>query len=677
MSNPDALSQKERELHLVLNLDRVRDTLHDDEDPQAMFDALAALLRDELQVDGCAIMLVAETSDEIESIATATIPQDIAIALCQEAISFEQATPLTQSTWQHSLGVQIILDDFPLGSVVLVRNDRAFDETDFALLALAESQLDSAVIQARMVWKLTQRNRELEAIFEIDRLRDATASEADLISGFTTVLLKRFNADFCMVLLSNVESGEMMLRGVIDKHDLSPVHMEAISRKAREIQIPQSIPAPQGVDSLALLAAPFIVERVRLGAVVVGRETPFTFADHRLINAMMSQMDSAIVYSRTNLQLVQRKKELEVIYRVDRIRDREKDLDAMLQAVLNEICGIVDSETGYVMLYNQGAESELELRSFTKSDLFTDERYTQIIQRFSQEALQAGKMIHANQPEGPVRSIIATPLILNEHIIGVFGVVNSARARGFDTEDRRLLAAITSQIDTAIFEHLEQRRMRSLLSRSVDPKVLEHMLQRADTSLLSGERVVLTVIFADLRGSTEWAERTDPEELVTTLNAFLGRMTDVIFKYGGTLDKFVGDEVIGLFGTPVKMEDHAYRAACAALEMQQIHQELQKAIHAQGRELPLMGIGVSSGEAIAGEFGHPVRSEFTALGRIINLGSRLCSAARGGQVIISENTYTMLGGLATANRVETLALKGISNPGPAYELTDIKKATAV
>jgi adenylate cyclase len=90
-----------------------------------------------------------------------------------------------------------------------------------------------------------------------------------------------------------------------------------------------------------------------------------------------------------------------------------------------------------------------------------------------------------------------------------------------------------------------------------------------------------------------------------------------------------------------------------------------------------MGIGVSSGEAIAGEFGHPVRSEFTALGRIINLGSRLCSAARGGQVIISETTYQMLGGLATANRVETLALKGISNPGPAYELTDIKKATTV
>jgi adenylate cyclase len=426
-----------------------------------------------------------------------------------------------------------------------------------------------------------------------------------------------------------------------------------------------------------LLGAPFIVERVRLGAVVVGRETPFTFADHRLINAMMSQMDSAIVYSRTNFQLMQRKKELEVIYRVDRIRDREKDLDTMLLAVLNEICGIVDSETGYVMLYHQGAESELELRSFTKSELFATEPYTKIIQQFSQEALKAGKMLYSNQPEGPIRSIIATPLILNEHIIGVFGVVNSARARGFDAEDRRLLAAITSQIDTAIFERLEQRRMRSLLSRSVDPKVLEHMLQRADTSLLSGERVVLTVIFADLRGSTEWAERTDPEELVTTLNTFLGRMTDVIFKYGGTLDKFVGDEVIGLFGTPVKMEDHAYRAACAALEMQQIHRELQKAIHAQGRELPFMGIGVSSGEAIAGEFGHPVRSEFTALGRIINLGSRLCSAARGGQVIISENTYEMLNGLATVNRIEALALKGISNPGPAYELTDIKKATTV
>jgi adenylate cyclase len=201
--------------------------------------------------------------------------------------------------------------------------------------------------------------------------------------------------------------------------------------------------------------------------------------------------------------------------------------------------------------------------------------------------------------------------------------------------------------------------------------VLEMMLQRASSSVLTGERVVISVLFADLRGSTEWAERTQPEELVYTLNSFLTRMTDVIFKYGGTLDKFVGDEVIGLFGTPLPMTDHAERAASAALEMQAIHIELQAEMARQGRELPYMGIGVSSGEAIAGEFGHPVRSEFTAQGRVMNLGSRLCSAAKGGQVIISHITREMAGDHVQVNPLEPLPLKGITNPAPIYELISV------
>jgi adenylate cyclase len=235
-----------------------------------------------------------------------------------------------------------------------------------------------------------------------------------------------------------------------------------------------------------------------------------------------------------------------------------------------------------------------------------------------------------------------------------------------------MLTAITSQVDTAIFERLEQRRMRAILSRSVDPKVVEHLLQKANFNILAGERVTLTVLFADLRGSTEWAERTVPEELVATLNIFLGQMTDVILEHGGTLDKFVGDQVIGLFGTPVHMDDHAYHAAAAAVKMQAVHLELQATLRQQGRELPSMGIGISSGEAIAGEIGHRIRSEFTALGRIVNLGSRLCGAADEGQTLMSEATYQMIEPLITAEDLGQQTFKGISQPCRVYELTSVK-----
>lgn len=667
-----AFAHKERELQLILKLDQVRDSLHDDEDPQDMFDDIVALLKDTFKAEACGIMLVAETSDDIELVATTGMPHDMAVEVCRNAMQ-EPGIKAVVSPWSQTLGAQIVLNDFPLGGLVIARGKYEFTADEKKLMELVESQLDSAAIQARTVWKLMQRNRELEAIYEIDRLRDRTSSEMDLISGFTAIALQNFQAEFCLILLAQTDSGEMVIRGIIDKYDLSAETLNQIREQARQLNIPQVIASPKGIDDLLLLAAPFIVAGARLGAVVVGRKASFNIGDHRLLHAMMSQMDSAVVYSRITQQLSQRKKELEIIYKIDRIRDREKDFDAMLQGVLTELCDSVASEMGYIMLYNQEQEQELELRAFTKDGQLTSPEYLEIVQDFSRKALERAEMTYSNKPNGLVKSIVAVPLILNERVIGVSGVVNSTHVRGFDAEDRRMLAAITSQVDTAIFERLEHRRMRTLLSRSVDPKVVEHLLQKANLNVLDGERVILTVLFADLRGSTEWAERTQPEELVKTLNIYLGRMTDIILEHGGTLDKFVGDEVIGLFGTPVQMDDHAYRAAAAALEMQAIHKELQTKLAEQGRELPPMGVGVSSGEAIAGEIGHRIRSEFTALGSIVNLGSRLCGAANAGQVFISQTTYEMIQNLATVNQLKPLNLKGISQPSRVYELLTVKK----
>ncbi len=668
-----ALAQRERALELVMKIDGVRDSLHDDEDPRHMFDSLARLLREWFEADACGILLLAETSDDIECLSSEGMKESTAIELGRKVAHSEGFQTLDDDRWKHVVGIQIILDVFPMGGLVLARDSEPFNADEQQLIILAESQLDSAVIQARTIWKLTQRNRELEAIYEIDRLRDHISSDADLISGFTAVALQYFQADFCLLLLTQVDSGEMVIRGIIDKHDLTSDMLDEIREKARQLTIPQTIPTPEGIEGLNLLAAPFAVAGARLGAVVVGRPSLFTVADHRLLHAMMSQMDSAVVYTRILYQLSQRKKELETIYKIDRIRDQEKDFDQMLHAVLIELCEVVSSDMGYIMLYNENEEQELELRAFTVDGQITEPSFMEIIQRVSRQALKQGEMVHSNQPEGPVRSIVAAPLILNQRVIGVFGMVNSNRAKGFDAEDQRMVSAITSQVDTAIFERLEQRRMRTLLSRSVDPKVVEHLLQRANLDVLSGERVIITVLFADLRESTQWAERTKPEELVKNLNMFLSEMTEVIFKYGGTLDKFVGDEVIGLFGTPVHMPDHAYQAAMAAMEMQAMQRELQAKLREQGHELPPMGIGVSSGEAIAGEFGHPVRSEFTALGRIVNLGSRLCGAAGPGQVLISQATYQEIQGRVTVKELEPVALKGISHPTAVYELVSINK----
>jgi len=663
-----------RQLNLLQALDHARDELEDDEDPRSMFYHIVRIIQKAFAADAAATTILKDDDQEIPLVAAAGIPHDMAVNLCKEAQEYAEPTPVSSSVWEHTLGVRIYFEKTRqvMGGLFIGRKSTPFTEEDIRLLKVAESQIDSSIIQARTIWKLANRNRELEAIFQLDRLSDDRPDETTLISSFSKILVEQFHSTLCMVAVSDMDSGAMVLRSLVDKVPLPSGAVEQIIDNLDDLQTPQVMPTPAGISDLQLLAAPLIVSGVRMGAVIVGRSTLFSIEDHRLIYALMSQMDTAIAKSRIATQLAQRQKELEAIYRIDHIRDQDVEFDVMMQQVLIEICRVISSETGYILLYNQEKESELELKATTKEAVLAQPEYLDVIKKVSQEALRTESLVNSNQVEGAIHSIISVPLILNDRVIGVFGAINSSNRSGFSQEDVRMLTAITSQVDTAVFERMERRRMRQVLSRSVDPKVLDALLQRADDSLLAGERVVLSILFADLRGSTEWAERTDPEVLVSILNTFLGMMTDIIFKHGGTLDKFVGDEVIALFGSPLPMEDHAYHAAKAALEMQELHRSLQSTFEAQGQELPPMGVGISSGEVIAGEFGPPIRTDFTAMGRVMNLGARLCGAAKPDQIIISQTTCEMLGARVDTNELAPVTLKGISHPVPVFELLKLK-----
>src|SRR5690606_7450320 len=248
---------------------------------------------------------------------------------------------------------------------IFTRQELPFDQNERSLLVIAESQLDSAIMQARILWKLAQRNRELEAIYQIDRMRDALTTEGDLINKFTSVLEEYFHAEVCMVMVTHIDTGEMLLRAMVDRYGLPIDILDSIRSQVEQLLMPQILPSPAGLEHLRLMAAPFIVAEERLGAVVVGRRKPFTNADQRLIYAMMTQMDSAVVHIRLMQHLSRRARELEVIYKIDHIRDQEADFDVMLHQVLSEITQTVASEVGFLMLYRAESENPLELKATT------------------------------------------------------------------------------------------------------------------------------------------------------------------------------------------------------------------------------------------------------------------------------------------------------------------------
>jgi adenylate cyclase len=669
------LALRERELALIFAIDALRDEITDDDAPNVMYLRLLKLLMTQFEADAGVMSVMDSEATRIDSVITLRLSDEQGLAICQPLLEEDSTHTVHRvmvKDWAHSVGIRIVLNgQRPMGVVVLLRQDAdtPFTDDDLTVMQAGEEQLDSAVVQAQRIWRLSRRNRELAAIFELDQLRDEKTEEKELVSGFVQIVVEQFQADLCMVILGHPDTGEFVVRGMVDRTGLQPHQYAQITESLQTLHTLDVLPSPR--EDIHLLGTPFIINNMMLGGMVVGRKTPFDTEDRRLLTAMSSQMDSAIVYSRVIHQLSQRNKELQIIYHIDQIRDQETDFDALLQAVLGELCTAIDAEMGYILLYSEDEEEQLEIKSASDEGIIPSPSYYERIQAMSRRALEDGNMVYDNEQRGEVRSIIAVPLILRDQVIGVFGGVNSKNPRGFNAEDRRMLHAVVSQTDTAVFERMEQRRVRQVLGRSVDPKVLEHLLTHAQAKdILAGERMEVSVLFADLRGSTEWAERTEPDKLARVLNAYLGRMTDVIFDYGGTLDKFVGDEVIGLFGAPLPMADHAERCAAAALQMQVVMNELIHEMESQGYEVPPMGVGVSSGEAICGEFGTSQRTDYTAMGRMMNLGARLCGAASAGEVIISAGTYDALSDRAEVELREGVTAKGIGQV-TAYKLTQL------
>jgi class 3 adenylate cyclase len=526
--------------------------------------------------------------------------------------------------------------------------------------------------------KLAQKEKELEIILAIDRIRDGTTDMQQLLSSTVEIVTSYLDADLCLMSLMEEESGELELKMVDDRQGIFGQLSQETLRKAAEQSTAIGHVSvlddtfglhQQGVNHL--LAAPLLIGGEQLGSLLLlNKEQGFDQDDIDLLEAVVSQTDSAVVHARTYGQLQQRNKELETIYRIDRIRDSGLEFQPMLNTVLNELCQAITAEVGFIMLFDETGQ-QLELKASTESDIFAIADHYRLVQEMANKALWKARLINRRDLDPRIRSIICIPLILREKIIGIFGAVNGPRLRAFDNEDERVLTAIASQMDTAIFESLEKRKLRSAFERSVGPKIMAAILA-SGKDFLKGERSQVTVLFSDMRGFTVVAERMEAESLVTILNQHFEVMTSIIMKHEGTLDKFVGDEVMALFGAPLPLEDHALRAVRTALEMQRAHKELMARWEATGQEAVPIGIGINSGDMIVGQIGSSKFTDYTVIGDNVNLGSRLCGAAKGHQILISEATYQLVRHAVKANKLASIQVKGRVQPVQTYEVMGLK-----
>lgn len=219
-----------------------------------------------------------------------------------------------------------------------------------------------------------------------------------------------------------------------------------------------------------------------------------------------------------------------------------------------------------------------------------------------------------------------------------------------------------------------KRELRRTFDRYVSREVVEQIISNPEQLKLGGERKDITVLFSDIRGFTSMSESMQPEEVVGVLNDYLTTMTDIILAHGGTIDKFIGDAIMAVFGAPIHYADHTLRAARAALKMRDALKELWSKWTEEHKHTFDIGIGISTGEAIVGNIGSVRRTEYTAIGDIVNLGARIepLNKEFNTHILISEAVYERIKDAVIASDIGQVKVRGRKQEVRLYELTDVK-----
>jgi len=373
---------------------------------------------------------------------------------------------------------------------------------------------------------------------------------------------------------------------------------------------------------------------------------------------------------------------LEALYRTSKLIASEFDLSKRLAAVLDNVMEVLEAERGFVMLRDANDDSlDVSVARGMGRELNSGAPSMGIARRAAIEGepvlmLDAGTDHQFGMRESiivqNIVSAMCVPLQIEDRILGSIYVDTSAAGFAFNEEDLELFASLAAQSAMAIenvrlYEQmLAVERKRANLGRFLSPAIVDEVMKEDSTLELGGRKRVATMMFCDIRGFTPMTERIAPTLLVDLLNEHFTAMTEIVFELKGTLDKYIGDEIMAVFGSPLAGEDDAERAVHAALAMQAKNAELNTQRAEKGWPEFKLGIGIDTGDVIAGYIGSPMRMEFTVVGDHVNTARRFCSLAKEDQVVIGESTYERVRDLVTAESIGSVALRGKRLPVNAY-----------
>ena len=362
----------------------------------------------------------------------------------------------------------------------------------------------------------------------------------------------------------------------------------------------------------------------------------------------------------------------------------ELELDRLLRVIVDVTFEVMNVDRVSILLRN---ESTGELVPTISKSRLGDTQLQQVPRSIADKVVQDRvAVVSHNAPADArfkgrsilmqsVRSAMCSPLMASaDKVLGILYVDNLTDANTFTDEDLQFLVAFSGLaaigIKNSRFADQLQREaiVRSNFERYFAPNVAADIAQQDAAIRLGGERRPVTVLFSDIRGFTAIAEAMPPDAIAQMLSEYFTEMVEVIFEHGGTLDKFIGDAIMALWGAPIAHEDDPDRALRAAVAMQRSIDELNRRWVAAGRPEIGVGIGINYGEAFAGNIGSHRRLEYTVIGDAVNVAHRLCAEAGAGEILVSEQLLRVVKNSVDVDFLPELALKGKAQVVQVYRV---------
>ena len=380
-----------------------------------------------------------------------------------------------------------------------------------------------------------------------------------------------------------------------------------------------------------------------------------------------------------------REKKLSLLLEVSKELSKQQELDRLLDKVVDFTFQIMNVDRVSILLLD-GKSNELIPR-ISKSRTGDASAAKHVPQSIARKAVEERVAILSDNAAADerfkgksiliqsVRSAMCTPLMGSDSkVLGILYVDNLTATHSFADEDLEFLIAFGGLTAVAIENSQLSDRLRreavvvSNFQRYFAPNLATQIAQQEGEVALGGTKRPVVVFFSDIRGFTPMSETMNPDEIAGLLTDYFTEMVDIVFEHSGTLDKFMGDAIMALWGAPIAHEDDADRAMQCALDQIQTLEKMNAKWKESGRHPLAIGIGINFGEVFAGNIGSNRRLEYTVIGDAVNTANRLCSSAGANEILISEPFYKALKKPPKVEALEPIQVKGKSKKVPVYRV---------